>query len=84
MQLVMWIVLGAVAAWFARWLLGVRESRSALAPIVAGALGAAALGILLGRAGAPDFSALWRVSTVFVGGIGILIMASLSTGGRLR
>ena len=84
MQLVMWIILGAVAAWFARRLAGARDSSSALGPIVAGALGAAALGVLLGRAGPPDVGALWRVTTVFVGAIGVLVMVKLSTGGRLR
>jgi hypothetical protein len=82
MQLVAWVVLGALAAWLSRRALGLRDGVAGFLPIVLGALFAALLGLTWGRQ--PDFAAMWRVSTVFVGSIGIFVMASLSTGGRLR
>lgn len=84
MNLLLWVVLGAFAAWLARRIMGLRDGVEGLFAVVAGALAAATLGLVIGGAGGLDGASLFRVATVFVGGIGIFVMASLSTGGRLR
>jgi uncharacterized membrane protein YeaQ/YmgE (transglycosylase-associated protein family) len=84
MNLLLWIALGAFAAWLARRIMGLRDGLEGLFAVVAGALAAATLGLMTGGAGPIDEAALFRVVTVFVGGMGIFVMASLSTGGRLR
>lgn len=84
MNLLLWVVLGAFAAWLARRLMGLRDGFEGLFAVVAGALGSASLGRITGGAGPLNAAALFRVATVFVGGIGIFVLASLSTGGRLR
>lgn len=84
MNLLLWVVLGAFAAWLSRRIMGLRDEFEGLFAIVAGALAAATLGLMMGGAGPMDKAALFRVVTVFVGGIGIFVMASLSTGGRRR
>lgn len=76
--------MGAFAAFLARRIMGLRDGLEELFAIVAGALSAATLGLLTRGAGPIDATALFRVVTVFVGAIGIFVMASLSTGGRLR
>jgi len=84
MNLLLWVVLGAFAAWLARRIMGLRDGVEGLFAVVAGALGAASMGLVMGGAGPIDGTSLLRVVMVFVGGIGIFVMASLSTGGRLR
>jgi hypothetical protein len=84
MNLLFWVVFGAFAAWLARRIMGLRDGLEGLFAVVAGALAAATLGLVSGGAGAIDSAALFQVGTVFVGGIGIFVLASVSTGGRLR
>lgn len=84
MGMVLWIVFGAFAAWAVSTWMGRRVGEGAGLSIVAGAVGAAAAGAIFGSVSGFDYASLWRVSTVFVGAVGILVMASLSTGGRLR
>jgi len=83
MGMILWILFGACAAWLVSKFVGRQSSDSGLS-VVAGALGAVAAGSILGAPGGFDLAALWRVSTVLVGAVGILVMANLSTGGRLR
>jgi uncharacterized membrane protein YeaQ/YmgE (transglycosylase-associated protein family) len=95
MSLILWMVIGALSAWLARKMLssgeeqrsGGRKRRlSPYSSLVAGALGAASIAALVTAGGSmqEEFVALWRVSTVFIGAVGILVIASRSTGGRLR
>lgn len=88
MGMLLWIIFGACAAWFvSTWMRagsGKRVRTGAGLSIITGALGAAAAGCVLSPQSGMDMAALWRVSTVFVGAVGLLVIASLSTGGRLR
>jgi uncharacterized membrane protein YeaQ/YmgE (transglycosylase-associated protein family) len=88
MGMLLWILFGACAAWLvSAWMgagAGKRVRTGAGLSVLTGALGAAAAGCVLSSQPGVDMAALWRVSTVFVGAVGLLVIASLSTGGRLR
>ena len=84
MGIILWISFGLFACWIASVLRGRRSEEGAFGSIVIGAAGAVAAGHFFGRLGAPDPMTILRLSTLFVGAVGLLVIASLSTGGRLR
>lgn len=85
MGLLLWIIFGVFACWLASVVLGRRQpEEGAFGPIVIGAAGAVAAGHFLNRFGPPDPMTILRLSMLFVGAVGLFVIASLSAGGRLR
>lgn len=79
MNIILWIVFGALAGWIASLIMGADERMGAVANIVVGILGAVVGGFLFGLfgLGGVDGFNVWSVLVAVVGSVVLLWLVSL-------
>lgn len=85
-DIIMWIVVGALAGWIASMIMKTDQSMGALANIVVGIIGAFIGGFLvrtfLGAQVDPNGFNLWSILTAVLGSVVLLGLVKLFTGRR--
>jgi uncharacterized membrane protein YeaQ/YmgE (transglycosylase-associated protein family) len=78
-NILLWLVLGAIAGWLASLVMGRDNQMGALANIVVGIVGAVVGGFLMnlvGEPGATGFN-IWSLFVAFLGAVGLLFLYGL-------
>ena len=83
-NLVLWIVFGAIVGWLASLVMGSNRRQGMLRDIVIGIAGAFIGGWLLGRDISNDLFSLPSIITALVGAVVLLALVNLATRGRVR
>ncbi len=83
-NLVLWIVFGAIVGWLASLVMGSNRGQGMLRDIVIGIAGAFIGGWLLGRDISNNLFSLPSIITALVGAVVLLALVNLGTRGRLR
>jgi uncharacterized membrane protein YeaQ/YmgE (transglycosylase-associated protein family) len=83
-NLVLWIVFGAIVGWLASLVMGSNRRQGMLRDIVIGIAGAFIGGWLLGRDISNNLFSLPSIITALVGAVVLLALVNLGTRGRLR
>ena len=78
-NIILWIILGAVAGWIASMIMGRNEQMGAIANIIAGIIGALIGGFLLNLLGLPGDTGfnLWTLLVAVVGAVVLLFIVGL-------
>lgn len=79
MNIILWIVFGAIAGWIASLMMGTDESQGALANIIVGILGAFIGGFLFnmfGASGVTGFN-VWSLLVAILGSVVLLAIVRL-------
>jgi uncharacterized membrane protein YeaQ/YmgE (transglycosylase-associated protein family) len=79
MDILLWIIFGAIAGWLASMLMGTDAQMGALANIIVGIVGAILGGLLMNAFGAPGVTGFNLASMVVavVGAVVLIFLASL-------
>lgn len=83
-NLVLWIVFGAIVGWLASLVMGSNRRQGMLRDIVIGIAGAFIGGWLFGRDISNNLFSLPSIITALVGAVVLLALVNLGTRGRLR
>ncbi len=83
-NLVLWIVFGAIVGWLASLVMGSNRGQGMLRDIVIGIAGAFIGGWLLGRDISNNLFSLPSIITALVGAVVLLALVNLGTRGRIR
>ena len=83
-NLVLWIVFGAIVGWLASLVMGSNRRQGMLRDIVIGIAGAFIGGWLLGRDISNNLFSLPSIITALVGAVVLLALVNLGTRGRIR
>lgn len=84
MGIISWIIMGAIAGWFATTLAGTKKQKGCLFNIVLGIIGAIIGGYVFnyfGEAGVTGFN-IWSIFVATVGAMILLFFANLLSGGK--
>lgn len=83
MNIIMWIIFGALAGWIASIIMGTNEQQGAVANIIVGIVGAFIGGILIGMFGGEGVTTfnLSSLLVAILGSIVLLFVVRLFTGG---
>jgi len=83
-NIVLWIVFGAIVGWLASLVMGSNRRQGMLRDIVIGIAGAFIGGWLLGRDISNNLFSLPSIITALVGAVVLLALVNLGTRGRIR
>ncbi len=82
MNIILWIIFGALAGWIASIIMGRNKQMGAIANIVVGIIGAFIGGFLFNVIGAPGVTGfnVWSILVAFIGAVVLLGLLRLFSG----
>jgi uncharacterized membrane protein YeaQ/YmgE (transglycosylase-associated protein family) len=86
MNIVLWIIMGALAGWVASMIMGTNARQGGLMNIVVGIVGAMLGGFIMnffGTAGVTGFN-IWSFIVALIGSVALLAIYKMARGEKLR